>query len=154
MKNKKSIGRNVDFPKQKCNDNSCPFHGNLKCRGRIFSGTVISAKMHKTVVVEWSRIINLPKYERYEKKNTKIKAHNPSCLNAKEGNIVKISECRPLSKTKNFVVIEVIGKETGFTERKGALEEGKFKETKKEEINKEKKKEEESKDESSKSESN
>lgn len=149
MKNKKSIGRNVDFPKQKCNDENCPFHGNLKCRGRIFLGTVISSKMHKTVVVEWYRTVYLPKYERYEKKRTKIKAHNSACLNAKEGDVVKISECRPLSKTKNFVVIQVIGKETGFIERRGALEEGKFKETKKEELNKEK--EEVQKDESNKS---
>lgn len=152
MEGKKSIGKNVDFPKKNCNDMNCPFHGNLKCRGRTFLGTVISAKMHKTVVVEWSRTIHLPKYERYEKKRTKIKAHNPTCLNAKEGNVVKISECRPLSKTKNFVVIQIMGKEIGFKERKEALEEGKFKETKKEEINKEKK--ESQKDESSKSENN
>jgi small subunit ribosomal protein S17 len=34
-------------------------------------------------------------------------AHNPPCINAKEGDVVKIAECRPLSKTKKFVVIEV-----------------------------------------------
>lgn len=152
MKNKKSIGRNVDFPKQKCNDKNCPFHGTLKCRGRAFLGTVISSKMHKTVVIEWSRTIYLPKYERYEKKKSKIKAHNPACLNAKEGDVVKISECRPLSKTKNFVVINIMGKEAGFKERIESLEEGKFKEKKKEELNKEKKVLE--KDETSKSENN
>jgi len=136
MENKKSIGINVEFPKQSCNDKNCPFHGYLKCRGRLFSGTVVSAKMHKTVVVEWFRTIKLPKYERYEKKRTKIKAHNPPCLNAKEGDIVQISECRPLSKTKNFVVIGITGKESGFTEKRVALEEGKFKVKKKEELNK------------------
>lgn len=152
MKNKKSMGIDVDFPKEKCNDKNCPFHGNLKCRGRIFVGTVISTKMHKTVVVEWLRMSYLPQYERYEKKRTRIKAYNPVCLNAKEGDIVKISECRKLSKTKSFVVVGIMGKERGFEERIEALEEGKFKEKKKEEENKEK--EEAVKDEGSKSESN
>jgi len=133
----KNIGISVKLPKGKCNDKKCPFHGSLKCHGRIFLGTVISAKMHKTVVVELSRLDFIPKYERYEKKRTRIKAYNPTCLNAKEGNIVKISECRPLSKTKNFVVIEIEGEESGFKERAEALEEGKFKERKKEIKNKE-----------------
>jgi small subunit ribosomal protein S17 len=138
MKNKKNIGRKVNFPKQTCNDKNCPFHGNLKCRGRTFSGVVVSSKMHKTVVVEWYRTVYLAKYERYEKKRTKIKAHNPACQNAKEGDLVSIAECRPLSKTKNFVVIQIEGKDVKFKERVEALQEGKFKETKKEEINKEK----------------
>lgn len=90
----------------KCKDRNCPFHGSLKTRGRIFTGTVVSDRMHRTVVVQWERRHYLPKYERYEKRRTKLKAHNPSCINAKEGDTVKIAECRPLSKTKNFVVIE------------------------------------------------
>ncbi len=100
--------------KQKCNDKNCPFHGNLKFRGRVFTGTVVSAKMQKTVTVVWSWKHYLPKYERYENRRTKVNAHNPKCIDAKEGDIVKISVCRPLSKTKNFVVIEKIGKEKGF----------------------------------------
>ena len=39
---------------------------------------------------------------------TRVHAFNPLCINAKEGDTVKIIECRPLSKTKNFVVIEKI----------------------------------------------
>ena len=115
------------IPKQECNDKNCPFHGNLKCRGRVFKGVVISGNMQKTVTVSWSWKHLIPKYERYENRRTMLKAHNPKCINAKEGDIVKISECRPLSKTKNFVVTEKIGKEKGFTEKMEAIEEAKHK---------------------------
>lgn len=114
-------------PKEKCEDTNCPFHGSLKCRGRIFSGTIISSKMQKTVIVEWEWKRFLKKYERYEQRRASVKAHNPACINAKEGQIVKIVECRPLSKTKNFVVIEVLGKERGFAQRMEAEEEAKVK---------------------------
>jgi len=126
MKNR-NIGIDVKSPKGNCGDEKCPFHGSLTCRGRSFIGTVISDKMHKSVVVEWSRRNFIRKYQRFEKKRTKIKVHNPTCINAKEGEIVKIIECRPLSKTKNFVIIENLGKEKGFIEKTEALEESKVK---------------------------
>jgi len=91
-----------------CNDKNCPIHGGLKPRGRIFTGTVVSAKAHKTIVVEWGRTRLIPKYERYEKRKTKVMAHKPGCIIIKEKDIVKIQECRPLSKAKKFVVIEKI----------------------------------------------
>jgi len=89
-----------------CNDANCPFHGSLKLRGRTFSGTVTSAKMNKSVVIEWGRIHYIPKYERYEKRKTKIKAHLPECIQAKEGDKVTIQECRKISKTKAFCVVK------------------------------------------------
>ena len=143
--NNRNIGIKVKLPKKKCEDQNCPFHGRLKCRGKIFTGIIVATKMQKTITVEFLRQYYIPKYERYEKRRTKIKAHNPECISAKEGDIVKISECRHLSKTKNFVVIENLGKEKGFKERMEALEEGK---KRKEE------KETEEKDASSQSESN
>jgi small subunit ribosomal protein S17 len=124
----KNIGLDVEAPKEKCNDKNCPFHGSLRVRGRQFKGVVISSKMHNTATVEWTRTEYLPKYERYEKKRSKIKAHNPKCINASEGDIVKICGCRPLSKTKNFVIVEKIGKEKLFKERMEAEEESKVKE--------------------------
>ncbi len=84
--------------------------------------------MQKTATVEWERRHFLKKYERYEKRRSKVKAHNPICINASEGNIVKIMECKPLSKTKNFVIVEILGHEKGFKERIEAKEEAKFKE--------------------------
>ena len=79
-------------------------------RGRTFTGKVIAAKMAKTVTVEWERLRKVPKYERYEKRRTKVKAHNPESINAAEGDIVKVEETRPLSKTKHFIVTEIITK--------------------------------------------
>lgn len=105
----------------------------LSLRGRIFIGTVISARMQKTVTVEWERKHFLKKYERYEKRKSKVKAHNPESVNAKEGDIVKIMECRPISKTKNFIVVGVMGKERGFKERMEAEEESKARKSAKEE---------------------
>lgn len=84
----------------------------ISTRGRVFEGTVISDKMHKTVTVEWHRRKFVPKYERYERRRSKVKAHNPESMNAKTGDTVKIMETRPLSKTKNFIVIEVKREET------------------------------------------
>lgn len=80
----------------------------IKTRGRTFIGEVISAKAQKTVTVQWMRRIYIPKYERYYQKRTKVKAHNPTELSAKEGDKVVIKECRPISKTKKFVVVEVL----------------------------------------------
>ena len=91
-----------------CEDISCPLHGKLKLRGRTFTGTVIASKMAKTVNVEWPRQIYLSKYERFEKRRSRVKAHVPGCIKVKDGDRVRIAECRPLSKTKNFVVVEVI----------------------------------------------
>jgi len=119
------IGIILEIPKQKCNDVKCPFHGNLSVRGRKFTGIVVSTKMRKTAVIEFNRLHFLKKYERYEKRRTKLKIHNPECINAKDGDIVRVMECRPLSKTKNFVVIEKLGIERGFKDKMEARESGK-----------------------------
>ena len=74
---------------------------------------VVSDKMQSTVVVKRDRFVKVKKYNRYKKSSSKIPAHNPPCLNAKAGDLVRIIECRKLSKTKNFVVIEVL---TGNTQ--------------------------------------
>ncbi len=107
-KNRERKESNVDVAttKSTCNDFHCPFHGRLRTHGRTFSGEVTSAKTHKSVTVEWKRMKYLQKYERYAMARTRVKAHNPPCINAKEGDQVVIAECRPISKTKNFVVIE------------------------------------------------
>jgi len=95
----------------KCNDPKCPFHGQLSVRGRILEGVVVSDKMMKTVTVKIERLHYVPKYERYERRTSKIHAHNPPCINARVGDRVRIGECRRLSKTKSFVVIEKLGGE-------------------------------------------
>ncbi len=67
--------------------------------------------MQKSVLVTWQRTVYLSKFKRYEKRRSKVAAHNPPCINAKKGDIVKIMECRPLSKTKKFTVIEVLNEQ-------------------------------------------
>ena len=109
-----NIGVDIKAPKEKCEDKKCPFHGNLPVRGNLRTGTVVSDKMHNTVVVEWKWRLYVPKYERYESKKTKIKVHNPECVDAKLGDKVKIIKCRPLSKTKNYVVVEKVGQDVDY----------------------------------------
>ncbi len=78
----------------------------LKTRGRVFKGVVVSSKAQKTATVQWDRRVYVPKYERYRIKRSKVKAHDT--LGVKEGDIVIIKECRPISKTKKFVIVEVV----------------------------------------------
>jgi small subunit ribosomal protein S17 len=105
----------------------------ISTRGRTFTGIVISDKMNKTVTVEWERRRYIPKYERYQKRRTKVKAHNPTTMNAETGDIVNIIETRPLSKTKNFIVTEIVKKHDATTV---APVEKKEKKTKKVEVTK------------------
>lgn len=80
----------------------------LSLRGRTFVGTVVSTKMSKTITVEWERRRFIPKYERYEKRKSRVHAHMPEGAVALVGDTVKVMESRPLSKTKHFVFIENI----------------------------------------------
>lgn len=102
---KTSIGVNVNPPQGSCADIKCPWHGSLPIRGRVFTGVVKSAKATNTVTVEWAYNLYYPKYERYARKKSSVRAHNPKCIHASEGDKVIIAECRPLSKTKGFVVV-------------------------------------------------
>ena len=96
----------IPKPKIECNDRNCPFHGTLRVRGRILEGIVISDKMDKTVIVRRDYMKYIPKYKRYERRHSHIPAHNPPCINARVNDRVKIAECRPISKTVSFVVIQ------------------------------------------------
>jgi small subunit ribosomal protein S17 len=89
-----------------CSDPNCPFHGSLSIRGRVLEGVVSKAKMNKTVIVKRDYLHYVNKYKRYERRRSNIPAHNPPCINASEKDRVKIAECRPISKTVSFVVIE------------------------------------------------
>lgn len=104
----RDIGLDVNAPEITCEDPKCPFHGSLPVRGQVFSCVVVSDKMAHTVVVLREFEKKIAKFERYEKRQSKIHAHNPSCLDAKIGDRVKIAECRPISKTKSYVVVEVL----------------------------------------------
>jgi small subunit ribosomal protein S17 len=104
---KKSIGIPVKPPEQGCDEKNCAWHGNLPVRGRTFRGIVKSSKARRTVIVEWGYTHMVPKYQRYERRRSRVVAYNPPCLKARMGDEVIIAECRPLSKTKSFVVVSV-----------------------------------------------
>ena len=78
----------------------------INSHGRTFSGVVISRRMHKTAKVTWERRFFLKKYERHEKRRSSVMAHVPDNIDVKEGDKVIIQECRPLSKTKHFIIIK------------------------------------------------
>jgi small subunit ribosomal protein S17 len=81
----------------------------VRARGRIFKG-IITKKFPTRVVVEFERTLYLPKYERYFKKKTKLHARMQKDMKLEIGDLVKIRECRPLSKIIHFIVIEKLNR--------------------------------------------
>ena len=80
-------------------------------RGQIFQGTVIR-KFPKRITIELERTVYVPKFERYTKRKTRIHARLPDELAhaVHEGDLVKVRECRPLSKIIHFMAIELVKK--------------------------------------------
>ena len=111
-KSKKSVDGNS------CADPKCPFHGELRVRGREFEGRVIR-KLPKKITIEFERIVKVRKYDRYKRENTKIHARLPDCKKeeVEEGDKVKIGGCRPLSKTISHVYLKNLDKSKGNKEK-------------------------------------
>lgn len=84
-------------------------HNAYPVRGNEFTGRVTSAKTPKMVTVLREIVVYIPKFERYKKVRSKVHAHNPEWINAKENDVVKIGETRKISKTKAFIVTEIVG---------------------------------------------
>jgi len=75
---------------------------------RTLTGMVISDKMDKSITVQVARQVKHPIYKKFIKRTSKLHVHDEenSC---KEGDLVVIQECRPLSKTKSFRLLENLG---------------------------------------------
>ena len=105
--------RNIGLPVKELkkkpdeNENNNPFNGSLSIRGKIFEGIVINAKAKGTVVIERESLIDFTKFKRFGRSKNKIHAHVPSNLDIREGDYVVAAECRPISKSVSFVVVEV-----------------------------------------------
>ncbi len=105
--------RNIGIPvkesvkKSMENDYNNPFNGSLSVRGKIFEGIVIKAKAKQTVTLQKESPIYFTKFKRYGRSKSRIHAHVPSNLDVKEGDHVIAAECRPISKSVSFVVVEV-----------------------------------------------
>ncbi len=74
---------------------------------RTVQGRVVSNKMDKTVTVLVERQVKHELYGKYIRRSTKLHAHDAenSC---KEGDVVRVAECAPMSKTKNWRVVEIV----------------------------------------------
>lgn len=76
-------------------------------RGRILQGVVVSAKMDKTVVVAVDRRVTHPLYQKVITRTTKVHVHDAD-ERCKEGDKVMIQESKPISKTKSWVLLEIL----------------------------------------------
>ena len=74
---------------------------------RAIVGRVVSDKMDKTVSVAIERLIKHPVYGKYIRRTTKVLAHDAQ-NECKEGDRVAISECRPISKSKSWSVVNIV----------------------------------------------
>ena len=74
---------------------------------RTVEGRVVSNKMNKTVTVLVERQVKHALYGKYIRRSTKLHAHDEDNA-CNEGDVVRVAECRPLSKTKNWRVVEVL----------------------------------------------
>ena len=72
---------------------------------RVLTGRVVSDKGDKTVTVLVERRVMHPLYKKFIKRSGRYAAHDDANL-CKEGDVVSIEECRPISKSKSWVVIE------------------------------------------------
>ena len=78
-------------------------------RARTLTGRVVSHKMQKTIAVEIERLIKHPTYGKYIRRTTKLLAHDENGA-SREGDLVIITPCRPLSRRKSWRLLEVVQK--------------------------------------------
>ena len=80
---------------------------NTEKKLRTVEGRVVSNKMDKTVTVLVERLVKHALYGKYIRRSTKLHAHDADNA-CKEGDVVRIAECAPMSKTKNWRVVEIL----------------------------------------------
>ncbi len=74
---------------------------------RTISGKVVSAKMDKTITVLVERMVRHPVYGKYIRRSSKLMAHDEA-NSCKEGDVVTVVSCRPLSKNKTWLLHEIV----------------------------------------------
>ncbi len=98
----------VPTPNKNCTDNKCPFHGEITVKKELFRGKLIKKDVSRSATIEWFKPVFVPKFERYEVRRYRMRTHNPACVNAEIGEEVLVAKTRPLSKTKNHVILQVL----------------------------------------------
>jgi small subunit ribosomal protein S17 len=87
--------------------------GAVEAKGaRTLTGRVVSNKMQKTIAVEIERLIKHPTYGKYIRRTTKLLAHDENGA-SKEGDLVIITPCRPMSRRKSWRLLEVVQRASG-----------------------------------------
>lgn len=76
---------------------------------RTVQGRVVSNKMDKTITVAVERKVKHPIYGKFIKRTTKLHAHDET-NQCNQGDVVTIRECRPLSKSKNWMLVDIVTK--------------------------------------------
>ena len=76
---------------------------------RTVTGRVVSNKMNKTIAVKVERLVKHPRYGKFMRRSTKLLAHDEK-NESREGDLVTIAECRPLSRHKNWRLLSVVEK--------------------------------------------
>jgi small subunit ribosomal protein S17 len=109
----RNIGLDVKGPTRLCEDPNCPFHGTLRVRGKIITGKVVSVASGKMAVIQRESYRYSGKYMRYLKRRNKLHAHLPPCLELAVDDTAVLAECRPLSKTISFVVVNRVSAPSG-----------------------------------------
>ena len=79
---------------------------------RTLTGRVVSNRMQKTIAVEVERLVKHPAYGKYVRRTTKLLAHDESGA-SREGDLVTITPCRPMSRHKSWRLLEVVQKAAG-----------------------------------------
>ncbi|MAF88943.1 MAG: 30S ribosomal protein S17 [archaeon] len=83
---------------------------NFSTKGHPFRAIVVSDKMKNSAVVVRHFVRKITKFERYEKRTTRLTVHNPESISAKTGDEVIVQSCRPISKTKSHTIISVLSR--------------------------------------------
>jgi len=94
-------------------DKKCPWTSNTSIRGRIVRGIVAGNKMRRTISVRRNYLKYEAKYARYEKRHKNFLVHCSPALEPEQGDEVICGQCRPLSKTVRFNVLQVNPKSRG-----------------------------------------
>jgi len=110
----KNPGLGFKTPKDAINgkyiDKKCPFTGDVSIRGRLMRGIVHSTKMQHSIVIRRNYLHFIQKYQRYQKRHKNFTVHCSPAFEPKVGDDVIVGQCRPLSKTIRYNVLEHIRK--------------------------------------------
>ena len=103
----RNIGIKTSAPDADCDDRNCPFHGSLSVRGKLFDGRITGAKARQTATLQKYVPVYFEKFKRYARDKSTIHAHVPGCITVQNGDSVLAAECRPISKSVSYVIVEV-----------------------------------------------